>query len=221
MLKKWWWKILCVILLPATLLSGLLMAVPAKSILNESIRNYFFHPPMWIVMMTMFVISIVHSIKYLRSGNLLHDAMAKEYANTGFFFGILGLCTGMFWANFTWGAFWTGDPKLTGTVIGLLIYAAYFVLRSSLIDIDKRARISAIYNIFAFAMLFPTLIIIPRMVESLHPGGSGNPVINSNDVSPKMFHIFWSLAVPGWLLLGLWITSLKIRIYKLKAKTLS
>jgi len=81
---------------------------------------------------------------------------------------------------------------------------------------DKQAKVSAVYNIFAYIMIFPTLFIIPRMVESLHPGGMGNPAINPKDVNTPMFVIFWTLAVPGWVLLGCWITSLKIRIGKLK-----
>ncbi len=73
----------------------------------------------------------------------LHGFIAKEYAGTGLFFGLLGLSTGMFWAKYTWGAYWTGDPKLTGTVIGLLIYCAYIILRGSLTDLDKRAKTSS------------------------------------------------------------------------------
>jgi heme exporter protein C len=199
---------------------GLLMPVPAKPNLKESIRNYFFHPPLWIAMMTFFTTSVVYSIKYLRSGKIRHDLIAKEYATTGLFFGLLGLFTGMFWAKYTWGAYWSGDPKLTGTVVGLLIYFAYVILRGSFADIDKRAKTSSVYNIFAYVMLFPTLFIIPRMVESLHPGGTGNPAINPKDVNTRMFIIFWTLAVPGYILLGFWISSLKIRINDLRYKDL-
>jgi heme exporter protein C len=93
----------------------------------------------------------------------------------------------------------------------LLIYLAYLVLRNSMTDMDKRARIGAVYNIFAFAMLFPTIWIIPRMVESLHPGGlGGNPAFNNLD--PRMELVFWPGAVPGWALLGVWITTLRIRL---------
>lgn len=220
MLRQKWWKFLCAFFLITTLLVGLLMPVPARPNLNESIRNYFFHPPLWIAMMTFFTTSVVYSVKYLRSGKLVHDLIAKEYAGTGLFFGLLGLCTGMLWAKYTWGAYWTGDPKLTGTVIGLLIYCAYIILRGSLTDVDKRAKTSSVYNIFAYVMLFPTLFIIPRMVESLHPGGTGNPAINPKDVDTQMFIIFWTLAAPGWILLGFWITSLKIRVNKIKEKEL-
>ena len=64
----------------------------------------------------------------------------------------LAILSGMIWAKFTWGTYWTNDPKLNGSAITLLIYFAYVVLRGSIYDIEKRARISAIYNIFAFVM---------------------------------------------------------------------
>ncbi|HEX5025756.1 MAG TPA: cytochrome c biogenesis protein [Agriterribacter sp.] len=218
MTRQPWWKLLCIVLLISMLVVGLLMPVPAKPNIKESIRNYFFHPPLWVAMMTFFTTSVVYSIKYLRTGKLAFDFIAKEYAATGLFFGLLGLSTGMFWAKYTWGAYWTGDPKLTGTVIGLLIYCAYIILRGSLTDLDKRAKTSSVYNIFAYVMLFPTLFIIPRMMESLHPGSSGNPAINPKDVSIPMFVIFWTMAVPGYILLGLWLTSLKIRINNIRER---
>ena len=74
------------------------------------------------------------------------------------------------------------EPKLIGAAIALLIYFAYLVLRDSINDMDKRARISAVYNIFAYAMLFPAIWIIPRILPSLHPGQEGNPALNFKDV---------------------------------------
>jgi heme exporter protein C len=90
-------------------------------------------------------------------------------------------------------------------------------------DVDKRSRISAVYNIFAYAMLFPTLWILPRMTESLHPGGlgsEGNPALNPNDTSPEMEMVFWP-AVIGWTLLGVWITTLRIRLSIIAEKKLA
>jgi heme exporter protein C len=209
MLRQNWWKILCVILLIYTFVAGFLGSVPARPILNETIRNYYFHIAMWFSMMIFFITSLVYSVKYLRSNNHIFDIYALEYAKIGIVFGVLGLATGSVWAGFTWGAFWSNDPKQLGAVIALLIYLAYLVLRNSMTDMDKRARIGAVYNIFAFAMLFPTIWIIPRMVESLHPGGQGNPAIHADG---RIALVFWPGALPGWTLLGVWITSLRIRL---------
>jgi heme exporter protein C len=216
MFRRSWWKVLCVVLLTYTFIAGFLGGVPALPILNETIRNLYFHVAMWLAMMIFFIVSLVYSIKYLRTGKLADDIFAVEYANAGILFGMLGLITGAIWAKYTWGKFWSNDPKQLGAAIAILIYFAYLVLRNSMTDIDKRARIAAVYNIFAFAMLFPTLWIIPRMVESLHPGGMGNPGFNTEDVDSRMRMIYWFGAVPGWTLLGVWITSLRIRIKKLE-----
>lgn len=212
MLRQNWWKIVCVILLLYTLIAGFLGEVPAKPILNETIRNLYFHVAMWMAMMIMFIISLVYSVLYLRTNKPVHDVYALEYAKMGIVFGTLGVLTGSIWARWTWGAFWSNDPKQLGAIIALLIYLAYLVLRNSMTDLDKRARIGAVYNIFAFAMLFPTIWIIPRMVDSLHPGGMGNPALDTRDIDARMRMIFYPAAVPGWTLLGVWITTLRVRL---------
>ena len=107
-------------------------------------------------------------------------------------------------------------------VIALLIYFAYLVLRNAMPDIDRRAKVSAVYNIFAYFIYIPLIMIIPRMVESLHPGGKGvegNPGLNGADLDPTMRLVFWP-AVIGWTLLGIWISTLSIRLYLIRDKNL-
>jgi len=159
----------------------------------------------------------------LGNHNTVYDIYSTEYARTGVVFGMLGLITGAIWANYQWGKPWSGDAKQNGAAIAMLIYLAYFVLRGSLNDDEKRARVGAVYNIFAFFMLFPTLWILPRLVESLHPGGmgsEGNPGLNPKDSSPQMRLVFWP-AVIGWTLLGVWITTLRIRVQIFNEKNTS
>ena len=103
----------------------------------------------------------------------------------------------------------------------MLVYFAYLVLRDSVNDMDKRARISSVYNIFAYAMLFPSIWIIPRLLPSLHPGGeNGNPALDTKDIDGSMRMVFYP-AIIGWTLIGVWITTLKIRVNLLKEKKLS
>ena len=229
-MRKSWWKILAFLLLIYTITAGFLWEVPRLPILNETIRNLYFHVCMWFGMMIMFIISFVYSIKYLASNKYVHDIYARSYASVGTVLGILGYATGAMWVTVTWmpdqhqslGAV-LKEPKLIGAAIALLIYAAYFVLRSSFTDMDKRARVSAVYNIFAFVMLFPSIWIIPRLVGSLHPGSpgsdSGNPALNKDDMDATMRVVFYP-AVIGWTLLSVWIATLRIRIELLKEKSL-
>jgi heme exporter protein C len=228
-MKKSWWKIMCVILLVYTLIGGLLFPVPRVMILNETIRNLYFHVGMWWCMMLLYIVSVVHAVKYLSKPNLTSDIRSRQYAAVGTVFGVLGYATGAIWMSFTWadpnnpavasfGAL-AKEPKLVGTAIALLTYFAYFVLRGSITDIDKRARIGAVYNIFAFAFLFPSIWIIPRLMESLHPGAEGNPALNYKDVDPRMRLVLYPAWI-GWILLGVWISTLKIRLSILKEKKL-
>jgi heme exporter protein C len=210
-MKLAWWKIVCVLLLTYTIVGGFLMAVPRLAILNESIRNLYFHVPMWFAMTIILLVSVVYSIKYLLKPSQALDDKAEKAAHTGILFGILGLATGMAWARFTWGAWWVNDPKLNGAAIAMLIYMAYLILRGSLEDEQQRARISAIYNIFAFATLIPLLFILPRLTDSLHPGNGGNPGFSGYDLDHRMKMVLYPAFI-GWALLSVWITEVNVRI---------
>jgi heme exporter protein C len=231
-MHKSWWKIASVVLLLYTFIGGFLLDVPRLPGLQETIRNLYFHVCMWFGMMILFTVSVVNSIRYLRTFNIKYDIYARQYATVGILFGILGYSTGIVWMLFTWAdpntlgtqTFSTvaKEPKLIGAAIALLIYFAYMVLRDSINDMDKKARISSVYNIFAYAMLFPAIWIIPRLLPSLHPGapesgGGGNPALDTKDIDNRMRMVFYP-AVLGWTLLGVWITTIKIRISLLKEK---
>lgn len=216
-MRSWWWKILCGLLVLFTVVAGFMMPVPRLDILNETIRNLYFHVPMWFTMIVLFTAAFVYSIKYLRSGKLEDDIFASQLTATGILFSILGMLTGMEWGKYTWGAAWSNDPKQLCTAILMLIYFAYGILRSGMRDDEKRAKISAVYNVFAFAMIVPLLFVLPRMVDSLHPGNGGNPAFAKYDLDSDMRMVFWP-ANAGWIMLGSWIASLNIRLALLKHK---
>jgi heme exporter protein C len=225
---KSWWKVLAVVLLLYTVIGGFLMKAPYLPALEETVRNLYFHVCMWFTMMILFTVSVVHSIHYLRTFNVKYDIYARQFVVVGIVFGLLGYATGTIWMSYTWAdpnapgySFSTiaREPKLIGAALALLIYFAYLVLRDSINDMDKKARISAVYNIFAYAMLFPSIWIIPRILPSLHPGGESNPAMNFRDSSGTMKVVFYP-AIIGWTLLGLWITTIRIRISLLKEKKL-
>ncbi|MEM8894106.1 MAG: cytochrome c biogenesis protein CcsA [Bacteroidota bacterium] len=197
------------------LIAGLLGPDPDLAILNETIRILYFHVPMWFGMVIILTASVVFAIKYLSGNDLKADQMSVELANVGSLFGVLGILTGMIWANFTWGAPWSGDPQQNGAAIGLLIYFAYFILRGSLQDEQQKARIGAIYNIFAYAALIPLLYILPKLTDSLHPGSGGNPGFVTYDLDSNLRLVFYP-AVIGWTLLGFWIVSIRYRIRRIQ-----
>jgi heme exporter protein C len=209
--KNNWWKLLGVSLILYSIIAGFLIHVPELPIIRQSIRNLFFHVVMWFSMMVMFGTSLVRSLRYLSSFEIKHDVYAIQSVNVGLFFGILGIVTGMEWANFTWGTPWTNDPQLNGAAITILAYFAYLVLRRSIDEENKRARIAAVYNIFAFVMLIVFIGILPRLAQgSLHPGKGGSPMtINNLTAAQRM--VFYP-AIAGWIIVGYWLTGIRVKM---------
>lgn len=215
LLHRNWWKILAIVLVMYTIIGGLLIRVPRIPIIHESVRNQFFHVSMWFTLMILLTTSLVYSIRFLTRQRLMDDLFASEFAKMGIVFGLLGLATGSLWARFTWGGWWVNDPKLNGAAICMLIYLAYLILRNSIEDELQRARISAVYNIFAWATLLPLLYILPRLTDSLHPGSGGNPGFNIYDLDNNLRLVFYP-SIIGWTLLGLWIIQIRIRFTIIK-----
>ncbi|WP_080059211.1 cytochrome c biogenesis protein CcsA [Spirosoma aerolatum] len=212
---KHWWKALTILILAYVFIAGLMSPVPKLPILHEAIRNTFFHPPLWIAMMILLFASAIMAIRYLRKGKLDDDLISVELANTALLFGVLGCITGSVWAYFAWGDLWPNDPKTNGVAVGMLLYLAYFVLRGPVDDEMRRARISAVYNIFAFAVFIPLILILPRLTDSLHPGNGGNPGFNQYDADNSIKRIIRPAFV-GFTLLGFWITQLRVRLRRLE-----
>lgn len=197
-------------------LTGLGFTFPNRSILYESIRNLFFHVPMWFTMIALMGIAFWQSIKVLGNTDLERDRAARSAVQVGLLFCGLGLVTGAVWARATWGAFWTNDVKLNGAAVTALIYLAYLVLRGSIPDLYKRARLAAIYNIFAFVLLVLFLFVVPRLnaIDSLHPGNGGNSGFNDLDLDNRLRIVFYP-AVAGWVMLGIWMMDLRTRTARL------
>lgn len=216
MFKKDWWKYLSGILLLYAIIGGFIIDVPVTMI-QETMRNLFFHVGMWFGMLAMLITGFVYSLRYLRKFDENEDLVAVEAVNVGLLFGFLGIITGMVWANFTWGAPWVKDPKLNGAAVGLFIYTAYLILRGSIEDVHKRAKVAAVYNIFAFFLWIVFVMILPRLAgESIHPGKDSSPVLPMH-LDPSMRIIFYP-AMLGWILLGFWIMQIRVRIRKLRLK---
>jgi len=215
-----WWKILGAICVLYALTGGLLLPVPDLPILEQSIRNLYFHVPMWFGMTLLLMMSAFYAVRFLSKQNPDDDVKSAVFANVGIFYGVLGLITGMIWAKNTWGTYWTNDPKLNSAAIGMLLYLAYTVLRSSIEDEEKKARVSAVYNVFSFPIFCVLVFVLPRLTDSLHPGNGGNPGFNQYDLDSRLRMVFYP-AVIGWCIMGFWLAELYIRLKKLENKQIN
>ena len=193
---------------------------PFQPRIFETIRNLMLHVPMWFTMFLLMGIAFVASIRQLSqsSGGSSHfDLRAQASVQVGMVFGVLGLLTGSLWARYTWGAWWVDDPQLNGALVTVLVYAGYLILRGSVEDERLKARLAAVYNLFAFVILMILLMVLPRFTESLHPGKGGNPGFNSYDLDRSLRAVFYP-AVLGWMLLGTWMYRIRLQATRLNQK---
>ncbi|CAN5464171.1 cytochrome c biogenesis protein CcsA [soil metagenome] len=194
-------------------LGAFLIPVANLPILEHTARNLYFHVPMWFTMIAAFAVAAFHSGRYLGTGRIEHDIRAEQAVVVGAVFGILGLLTGMVWARFTWyvgtNLWWNFDPKQTMAAAQLLIYGAYLVLRSAVDEERRRARLAAVYNLFALITVPFLLFVLPRQMESLHPGAEGNPAF-SQVTDPIMRMIFYPACI-AFIALFWWIYTLRVR----------
>ncbi len=211
---------LTLVVLGAFSFGGYLLNIPKISILEHTARNLYFHVPMWFTMMAATGVSAYHSFRVLQTGDAVRDIRARAAAMMAVVFGLLGLVTGIVWARFTWyinaDIWWNFDPKQSMAAVQVLIYGAYFVLRSGIEDERKQARIAAVYNLFAFVTVPFLLYVLPRQLESLHPGAEGNPAFS--DITHPLMRVVFYPAVIGFIGLFWVLYTQRVRLALLKRR---
>ncbi len=184
--------------------------------LEERARIIFFHVPMSWVALCAYMISMIFGIRYLRSRDLNLDAMSAAAASLGTLYCVLATVTGAVWAKFNWGSFWNWDPRESSILVLLLIYAAYFLLRNSIADAERRARLSSVYSIVAFVTVPFLMFVLPRLLPGLHPGSSDDtnagPLLSpkSDAINPTK-QVLFALSLFSFTLVYFWLTNLRYR----------
>jgi heme exporter protein C len=182
---------------------------------GQTSRILFFHVPQaWIATLA-FLLSMIASAVYLKKRTATADHVALSSAELGFLFCVLATVTGSIFAKATWGSFWNWDPRETSIVILLMIYGAYFALRSALGDPDKKRVFAAAYSILAFATVPFLVFVVPRITTSLHPEDTMNPANPGMD--PRTLRVFLG-SLLAYTTLFVWMLRLKIRLLKIEEK---
>lgn len=194
---------------------GIFLYAPSALGLGDLSRIIYFHVPLaWVGGLAYFA-SMIHSIAYLRNGCKRSDEQAAVSAEIGLIFTVLATITGAVFARHTWGMYWNWDPRQTSIFVLLLIYGAYFALRSA-VEEEKRARLASVFSIFAFLSVPFLVFIIPRVYATLHP----DPLISLEagfEMNEKMFQVLLASLV-GFTGIYVWIASLSSRYLALKSK---
>ncbi|OGC79168.1 MAG: hypothetical protein A2145_02315 [candidate division Zixibacteria bacterium RBG_16_40_9] len=203
-------KILLFLLMSYVIIWAYIFPAPQQS-LGEVSRIFYFHVPSAWVSVLAFLVSMLNGIIYLKKRDLNYDIKSSSASQIGLLFAFLATVSGSMWAKVSWGAYWNWDPRQVSIFILLLIYGAYFALRSAVLENDKKAALSAVYSILAFITVPFLVFIVPRVFESLHPATS---VVDQNlkiQMSPKVSLVFFPSLV-GFTILFFWIWSLQVKI---------
>lgn len=135
--------------LAATAVAGLVL-VPADAAQGEAQRIMYVHVPSAWLAYVAFLVTLCGSVLYLVNRDLRFDQFAIASAEVGLVFTGLTILTGAIWGKATWGKWWDWDPRLTTTAILFVVYAGYVLLRQSIADRERRARLAAVFGIVGF-----------------------------------------------------------------------
>ena len=207
------WKLALFIWMTLVILGAFLWAPLAEG-LGEYTRILYFHVPVAWVTVVAFLIGAVYSGLYLRKRDIILDRKAEAAGQLGFLFCILATITGSVWAKMSWGSFWNWDPRETSIFILLLVYAAYFALRSAIEQPERRAALGSVYALLAFITVPFFIFIVPRVYASLHP----DPLINTQGkihMDGKMLAVFLS-SLFGFTVIFFWMFRTKLDLIALK-----
>ncbi len=149
-------------------------------------RIFYYHVPLaWNAFLGYFGV-MVFSILYLIKRDVRWDNIALACAESGTVFALLIVITGPIWAKPIWGAAWTWEPRLTTTVILLLLYAGYFMIRKFGGPYERSSRYAAVLGILAFL----DVPVIYFAVNLWSPEVQSHPQRGMSSHDPLIFRIF-------------------------------
>lgn len=187
--------------------------LPIKG-LKDTYYLIFIHPPFAWTAYIFYIIAVIQAVRFLRVGEAAHRFKAAAAMNVGYLFIIFAAFSGMAWGQVYWGDVGVArmDPRFTSIIFALILYSAYFVLRQSIADTEKKARISMIYAVFCAPFLTFFIFVMPRLKYSLHPE---NPILNQTPDGGFSFGLENIIVLLLALTAVLWIANI---IYRLRTR---
>ena len=132
-------------------------------------RNILYaHVPSSVCALLCFIVLLIASICYLRTGKQIWDMVAAASAEVGAVFATILNITGMIFSRAEWNTWWTPSPRLITAAILWFLYIVYLILRTSIPQSQRRrARVCAVFGIIAFLDV-PMVIISARFMPDIH-----------------------------------------------------
>lgn len=154
---------------------------PFEAVMGAAQKIFYFHVPAAYALYLSAAICFAGSAAYLYQPSDSRDALARSGAEAAVAFGMVVLTTGPIWARPIWGVYWTWEPRLLTSLLSVLIYVAYVVLRAFAGDGDAERRFAAALGVLGAANL-PIIHYSVQKWGGNHPrvissggGGLGHP----------------------------------------------
>lgn len=138
---------------------------------GDAYRIIFVHVPAAWMSMFLYVVMAIWAGLGLGLNARPSFMMAQAIAPTGAMFTFLALFTGSMWGKPTWGAWWVWDARLTSELILLFQYIGIILLRSSIDDLRRADRASAVLALVGVVNV-PIIYFSVRWWNTLHQGAS-------------------------------------------------
>jgi heme exporter protein C len=171
-------------------LYAIFMIVPDEASQGMIYRLLYFHVPAWWTAFPAAGLSGLFSVAYLATSDIRYDALAAAVTEIAVVFLFVGITLGSIWARIIWGVWWAWDARLTSALICVLLYSGYLILRQGVEEPRRRARLSAVFSLFALADI-PIVWFSIRWWRTQHPQPMQLP--------PEM----WNALLWNWLEMAL------------------
>ncbi len=156
-------------------------------------KIFYVHLPIAINTFVAAFVVFVASVGYLWQRRMWWDDLASAAGKVTTLFCAIVLLTGMTWARSAWGMWWTWSPRLTFSLVLLLLFVVYLLIRPSIESPQRRAVVSAVYGVVAFLDV-PLVYLSVKLMPDIHP--------SSITLEPAMKHTLWAWFVPVTLLMA-------------------
>jgi heme exporter protein C len=157
---------------------------PTEATQGNTQRIFYIHVPLAVIgAYGSAILLFIGCLGFLITRDLKWDRFAACSAEMGVVFTSAQLLTAMMWAKPIWGTWYVFDSRGTLQIVLLLIYIAYFMLRSYLPDREKRAKLCAVFGLLGMVDV-PINYLSIYLFRTQHP----QPVISpgGGGVDPDM-----------------------------------
>lgn len=140
-------------------------------------KIFYFHAPAGYAMYLCGVACFVGSAGYLLRLTDGWNALARAGADCAVVFGLMMLTSGPLWAKKAWGVYWVWDPRLTSTLLTVLVYVSIALLRAFSGDGEAERKFASALGVLG-TILLPIIHYSVRLWGGNHPkvvteGGGG------------------------------------------------